>query len=67
MALRMIRDLNWGSTHQSKTGLYFNDDSLLGQRKTRPFSSDDAIAELMALNKFYNDWEEKRWTARSKS
>jgi hypothetical protein len=38
-ALRMIRDLNWGWTHQAAVS-YLSEESYLGQRKkSRPFGS----------------------------
>ncbi len=61
MALRMIRDLNWGSTHHGMGTSYMNEDSHAGGRpRLRPFHTEDAYRELHMLCEHTNLWEQKR-------
>ena len=61
MAMRMARDLNWGITTQGTGGIYFNDASTLGfQTRQMQFERDQAIGELVKLNRQLNYWESRR-------
>jgi hypothetical protein len=60
-ALRMVRDLNWGSTTSRVPGRYQNEEAMLGSTPAmRPFGPDDVIQELSRMRDAYNAWEEKR-------
>lgn len=61
MALRMIRDLNWGMTLPNFGGVYFNESSALGsQPKYKPFSREQCVEELKAICELRNYWEQER-------
>jgi glycosyltransferase involved in cell wall biosynthesis len=64
MALRMVRDLNWGATLPQMGGLYFNEASTLGtQARFQPFTRDQALQELLKLCEQKNYWETRRTSA----
>lgn len=62
MALRMIRDLNYGESIKGGEGnsYFHSDNSLFGKPVWHKFSRDDAIKELLTLNNIFNHWEERR-------
>jgi glycosyltransferase involved in cell wall biosynthesis len=61
MAMRMIRDLNWGASLPSMGGMYFNEASLLGQQQRFvPFNEEAAVKEMVKICEFRNKWERKR-------
>lgn len=60
LALRLIRDLNWGVT-ATPTGDYLNEDSFASTGENlRNFGVDDMLAELRELCALNNQWESKR-------
>ena len=61
LALRMIRDLNWGGMLASTSRAVLNEMSMLGARcGPRNYSRDDALEDLMAMAEKQNYWERKR-------
>ena len=61
VALRMIRDLNYGEAILSYGGPYYSEDSLLIEKpKYRPFHKPDAIRALVELGESRNYWEQRR-------
>lgn len=61
MAVRMVRDLNWGMTHQVPGTPYYSEESFSGGRpRARPFTTGHAYAELKAMCEYNNHWEERR-------
>jgi hypothetical protein len=61
MALRMVRDLNYGATTGGTGGMYFNEDSQLGlQQRYRPFTPEDAMHHLAKLCERKNYYEQLR-------
>jgi glycosyltransferase involved in cell wall biosynthesis len=60
LALRLIRDLNWGVTAQN-VGEYTSDDSGFDlSTRLRPFGADDMVAELRHMCEVNNQWEARR-------
>lgn len=58
MALRMSRDLDFGSTVQGMGGLYFSDLSVLGiQPRVSGFSREDAFGVFNDIREKNNKWE----------
>ncbi len=67
MAIRLLRDIQWGSTTDSTGGFYYNELSAIGARPNRrEFNRDDAVKELVKLCEYKNFWEERRWETISK-
>jgi glycosyltransferase involved in cell wall biosynthesis len=62
LALRLIRDLNWGATTQGLGSSYFNEDSFEhGYRaRVREFGTGHAYHELRSMCEYNNLWEKKR-------
>jgi glycosyltransferase involved in cell wall biosynthesis len=59
--IRLLRDLNWQSTTDSTSDLYYNDASALGIRANRKdFTKENVLTYLKALCDFRNGWEQKR-------
>lgn len=60
LALRLIRDLNWGVT-TTNSEEYLSEDTILSlHKKLRPFNVEDMIGELLYMCKVNNEWENKR-------
>jgi glycosyltransferase involved in cell wall biosynthesis len=61
VALRMIRDLNYGQSVASFGGPYYCEDSLLIEKpKFRSFGKADAVQALVELGDGRNYWEQRR-------
>lgn len=61
MAMKLTRDLNWGSTSPNIGGPLFNDDGVLGnQPKYQNFDRKSCVQQLLEINKTWNMWEERR-------
>ena len=61
MAMRMVRDLNWGATFGGTGGMYFNDASALGgQQNAFPFDREVAAGEMLRIAQRHNEWEHRR-------
>lgn len=61
MALRLTRDLQWGSSETGFGDLYFNEAGAVGEKSRRKdFSSDNVLTELKAMRDHINTWEEIR-------
>lgn len=63
MALRLIKDLNWGSANRGMGGLVFNDSSALGleQENSRVACTRETIIDsLLSIVNNHNHWESKR-------
>lgn len=60
-ALKMVRDLYLGCSHQQTGGVYFNDMSSCGLNiKPQPFSREDAVKAMNVLWAQQNYWEGRR-------
>jgi glycosyltransferase involved in cell wall biosynthesis len=62
LALRLIRDLNWGATTQGLGSSYFNEDSFEHgyKARVREFHTGHVYQELRYMCEQNNIWEEKR-------
>ncbi len=65
MALRMSRDLTWGSTGPTMGGLAFNEASALGigtsrDNRRKPYSRDDVVKQCVEISQLHNRWERER-------
>lgn len=61
VALRMIRDLNYGEAIHGFGGPYYSEDSLLIEKpKFRAFGKNHAIQSLVDLGDVRNYWEQRR-------
>lgn len=62
LALRLIRDLNWGLTSRGLMGgNYFNEQSFIMTRGSlQPFGVDDMVRELSMMCEHRNKWESIR-------
>ena len=61
VALRMIRDINYGEAISGYGGPYYSEDSLLIEKpKYRSFGKQDAVEALVELGKTRNYWEQRR-------
>jgi glycosyltransferase involved in cell wall biosynthesis len=66
LAMRMVRDLNWGSTMPGMGGLYFNESSTLGtQQRFQTFTQEDCYNECLNMLTLKNHWEAKRMEAKN--
>jgi glycosyltransferase involved in cell wall biosynthesis len=64
-ALRLLRDLNYGSAIGHSSGIYHNEESFLHQQvQYSPFSRDDAVAEMKKMCDKRNHWEKCRTDSR---
>lgn len=63
LALRLIRDLNWGKSMKNITGTsYANESSYLATMSNmQAFTTDHMVAELTAMCEHRNLWENRRW------
>ena len=61
MALRMIRDLNYGKSLGGAGGSYFHEDnSLFGKTTYKDFTREQAAQELLSLNNVFSNWDNRR-------
>ena len=61
VALRMIRDLNYGEAIEGFGGPYYSEDSLLIEKpKFKSFGKGDAVQALVKLGEGRNYWEQRR-------
>lgn len=61
VALRMIRDLNYGDAIAGFGGIHYNEDSAsIEKPRFRSFGKQDAIQALMELGDARNYWEQRR-------
>lgn len=61
LAVRLIRDLNWGATLKRLAGNYANEDSFQARRgDLEPFTASLMIKELTAMCEHRNQWEQRR-------
>lgn len=63
MAMRMTRDLNWGSTTGGMGGVPFNDASALGlemEAQRARYDRDTALKQMLAAAEQWNHWERRR-------
>lgn len=61
LALRLTRDLNWGSTTGGTGGMYYNENSTLGNgQRLREFNRQHAAEELLKICNQRNTWERRR-------
>lgn len=61
LALRMLRDLNWGASLQGMGGVYQNELSTLGMNQSyRDFTRQQAVEEMLRICDFRNHWETER-------
>jgi glycosyltransferase involved in cell wall biosynthesis len=61
MALRLIRDLNWGVRVASTGGSYQNEECVLGTKnRHESFTPDDMVKELVLMCEESNRWERMR-------
>lgn len=61
MALRLIKDLNWGVKVETTGGTYLNEQSMLGQRSPfKAFHPEDVFRELSVIREYSNEMERLR-------
>ena len=61
MALRMVRDLNYGIAVRGYGGPYYNEESATSMNAQHaPFSKEDAMNQLLAIREGINYWEQVR-------
>ena len=60
-ALKLIKDLNWGSKIDGLGGYIFSDESALGQQaRTQPFNWEICANRLLEMREKINYWEKRR-------
>ena len=61
LSMRMLRDLNYGTSTNKGGGLYYNELSNLDNNLVHaPYSTNDAMNQLMNLRNYINSYEQKR-------
>lgn len=61
LALRLIRDLNYGKSVGGTGGSYFHEDnSLFGRPNFSEFGREQVLQQLLNLNRINNYWEQRR-------
>jgi hypothetical protein len=61
MAMRMIRDLNWGIRGVGLGQTYQNEECMIGQRQNvAPFGAPDMMREMGRMLDEFNRWEARR-------
>ncbi|MHA2030985.1 MAG: glycosyltransferase family 4 protein [Candidatus Kariarchaeaceae archaeon] len=60
LAMKMTRDLNYGSKPLGVGGFFYNEDSIQFRNKYRDFTPRDAITEIMKMVDYRHHWESVR-------
>jgi len=64
-SLRMIRDLNQGSSFSGVEGFYYDEMSGASSNAQSPFGRDEAIKKIKEMRDYNNHWETKRYSYQS--